>query len=127
MAYMSQEKKKEINAKLKPVLKRWGMKGSLSVRHHSTLVLTLREGRLDPKSEINAENWTREPGDYLDINVYHYQRHYVGNTLRFLNEILPILNDGNWDKSDIMTDYFNVGWYVDVTFGRWDKPYKVAA
>jgi hypothetical protein len=34
---------------------------------------------------------------------------------------------GNHDKSDVMTDYFNVGWYIDINIGKWDKPYKVAA
>jgi hypothetical protein len=33
------------------------------------------------------------------------------------------MNDGNWDKSDIQSDYFNVGWYVDVNIGKWNKPY----
>jgi hypothetical protein len=35
------------------------------------------------------------------------------------------MNTGNWDESDIQTDYFNVGWYVDVKIGSWQKPYKV--
>jgi hypothetical protein len=35
------------------------------------------------------------------------------------------MNAGNWDKSDIQTDYFDVGWYIDVNVGRWDKPYAL--
>jgi hypothetical protein len=33
------------------------------------------------------------------------------------------MNMGNHDNSDIMTDYFDVGWYVDVNIGLWNKPY----
>ena len=40
MAYMSQERKAEITPKVKSILKKFGIKGSLSVRHHSTLSLT---------------------------------------------------------------------------------------
>jgi hypothetical protein len=23
-----------------------------------------------------------------------------------------------------MTDYFDVGWYIDIKIGKWDKPYN---
>ena len=32
---------------------------------------------------------------------------------------------GNHNESDSQTDYFNVGWYIDIGIGRWDKPYQV--
>jgi hypothetical protein len=47
--------------------------------------------------------------------------------LDFMKEIFVAMNDGNWDKSDIQSDYFNVGWYVDVNIGKWDKHYIVEA
>jgi hypothetical protein len=34
------------------------------------------------------------------------------------------MNTGNWNRSDIMTDYFDVGHYIDLTFGTWDKPFQ---
>jgi hypothetical protein len=37
------------------------------------------------------------------------------------------MNDGNYDNSDIQSDYFSVGWYIDVNVGKWDKPYTVEA
>jgi len=33
------------------------------------------------------------------------------------------MNIGNFDKSDVQTDYFHVGWYMSVNLGKWDKPY----
>jgi hypothetical protein len=45
--------------------------------------------------------------------------------LAFLNEVMPALNAGNWDRSDIQADYFNVGWYVNVHVGKWNKPYAL--
>jgi hypothetical protein len=32
---------------------------------------------------------------------------------------------GNHDRSDIQSDYFDVGWYVDINIGRWNKPYAL--
>ena len=30
-------------------------------------------------------------------------------------------------KYNMMTDYFDVGWYISVNLGKWDKPYVVNA
>jgi len=32
---------------------------------------------------------------------------------------------GNHDRSDIQSDYFDVGWYKSVNIGKWNKPYEV--
>ena len=61
----------------------------------------------------------------LDVNPYWYKEHFSGRALNFLKEVIPAMNNGNWDKSDIQSDYFNVGWYIDVNIGRWDKPYAL--
>ena len=45
--------------------------------------------------------------------------------LAFLNHFLDALNLGNYTNIVIQTDYFDVGWYVDVNIGRWDKPFVV--
>ena len=47
MAYMNQEKKAKIAANLKPVLKKYGIKGTLSVRNHSSISLNIKSGKID--------------------------------------------------------------------------------
>jgi hypothetical protein len=59
------------------------------------------------------------------VNPYHYQNHFSGTAKKFLNEVMAAMNAGNHDNSDIQTDYFDVGWYVDVNIGQWNKPYEV--
>lgn len=136
MAFMSQDRKKQIAAKLKPVLAKFGVKGSLAVRNHSTLMLTIKSGKIDFISDMNKNrNDLLNPHkfDYeklrekynLSVNPYWYHEHYTGKALQFFKAIFPILNDGNHDNSDIMTDYFDVGWYVDVNVGRWNQPYQL--
>jgi hypothetical protein len=33
------------------------------------------------------------------------------------------MNAGNHNNSDVQSDYFDVGWYIDVNIGKWNKPY----
>ena len=47
MAYMSQEKKAKIVAAVKPILKKYGIKGTFAVRNHSTICLNIKEGGID--------------------------------------------------------------------------------
>ena len=47
MAYVSQEDKARLAPGINRVLKKYNMKGSISVRHHSTLVVTIRSGAID--------------------------------------------------------------------------------
>ena len=47
MAYVSQDRKKKLVAECKKVLAKYGVKATFRVRHHSTLVCTLREGGID--------------------------------------------------------------------------------
>jgi hypothetical protein len=68
-----------------------------------------------------------EPVTRIDVNPYHYEKQFSGDARKFMEELFTALNMGNWDKSDIQTDYFNVGWYVDVNVGNHKKPYKLEA
>ena len=47
MAYMSQEHKAKIAPVVKEILKKYGVKGTLAVRHHSSLVLNIKSGKID--------------------------------------------------------------------------------
>lgn len=130
MAFMSQEKKQEIATNVKPILKRYGIKGSLSVHHHNTLVLTIKSGRLDFIANFNGvakDSWAPVRGlvltDHLSVNHYHFRDHFDGECREFLSEIIEAMMEGNHDRSDIQTDYFDVGWYISINIGRWNKPY----
>lgn len=136
MAYMSQERKAQIAPKIKAICKKYGVKASLAVRHHSTLVLNIKEGAIDFIGNYNSVNVDRSRPAHLpfqpatksiDVNPYWYHEHFNGKAKAFLTEIISAMNNGNHDRSDIQTDYFDVGWYVDINIGRWDKPYALAA
>ena len=140
MAYMNQEKKAKISAALKPVLKKYNVKGTLSVRNHSSIVLTLKSGKIDfienfIKTDIDSNfggKMEQHRVDYLrqnksmDVNTYWFHEHFTGSAKAFLTEALKALKSADWyDESDAMTDYFNTAYYVDVNIGKWNKPYEV--
>jgi hypothetical protein len=127
MAYINQEKKATLSPKIKAICKKYGITASVAIRHHSTLVLNIRAGKLDFISNWKEHNKDSRETEINSINVnpYYVDQSYSGECKKFLDEVLTVMNDGNWDKSDIQTDYFNVGWYVDVNIGRWDTPYNL--
>lgn len=136
MAYMSQERKSSKAPVIKAILAKYGFKGSLAVRHHSTLILNIKSGPLDMIGNYNAVMHERDLGKpehmkahvasgSMNINPYWYREHFTGKPLEFLTEVVAAMNAGNHDRSDIMTDYFDVGWYIEVNFGQWDKPYEL--
>jgi hypothetical protein len=139
MAYVSQERKQQLAPAIKAVLKKYGVKGTLSVRNHSTLILNIKSGKIDfienfiqtDANVMHGRKMSQDQIDYirknrsLDVNPYWYKEHFSGKAKAFLSELLPIMNKGNHDNSDIQTDYFDVGWYVDVNIGKWNKPYAL--
>lgn len=136
MAYMSQEKKKQIAAKLKVALKGSGLKYSLGVHHHSTLVMKIKSGPVDfiqnyretiQSKPQYARFMESQAPHYMRLNDFWYREQFTGKALALLSVIVPILNDGNHDRSDIQSDYFDVGWYLNVSIGEFQKPYTVTA
>lgn len=123
MAYMSQTLKAKLAPKVKEVLKKHNVKGRLSVRNHSTLVLNITMGTID-----FIGNYAKYVGDthhrgYIDVNVYHYNHTFDGQACDFLNEVYTAMMDGNWDNSEPQYDHFDKGWYIDINIGKWDDHY----
>jgi hypothetical protein len=140
MAYMSQEKKAKIVAAVKPILKKYGVKGTFAVRNHSTIVLNVKEGQIDfienyiqtDIDKVVANKMTQDQVDYirknksLDVNPYWFQEHFSGKAKAFLTEVFTGMKSAGWyDRSDAQVDYFDTAYYVDVNIGSWKKPYNV--
>ena len=116
MAYVSQKDKAKLAPQIKKVLNKYGMKGSISIRHHSTLVVTLQSG---------AIQFDHSHGDgYTQVNVYHIDSHYEGHAKSFLLELLAAMKGPDYfNEDDAMTDYFHRSHYTDINIGKWNKPY----
>lgn len=129
MAYFSQVMKKEKAPEIKALLKKYELKGSQSVHNHSVLVVTIRSGKLDfignyiKNSGVTESRESYTDRQYICVNPYSIESSYSGNVLEFLTELKDTMMKGNHDNSDSMTDYFDVGWYIDINIGTWKKPY----
>jgi len=130
MAYFDQKMKTQLSPGIKAVLNKYRVKGSISVNHHSSLVVTLTQGPIDFAGNYNRVSGCQgdlliKPGEAYSVNVHWIDNHYDGEARQFLTELVAAMNQGNWDRSDSQIDYFNVGWYINVKIGRWDRPYVV--
>lgn len=119
MAYMNQEKKAKIAANLKPILKKFGIKASLSVHNHSSIVLNIKSGPIDFNKDFGNDDKFG-----IQVNPYWYKDHFVGASKQALSEIIPVMYSADYyDNSDAQTDYFDTAYYVHVNIGKWNKPY----
>jgi len=117
MAYVSQDDKAKLAPAIKKVLSKYGMKGSISIRHHSSLVVTLQSGAID------FTDYTHGDG-YIQVNTYHIATQYQGKAKAFLTELLAAMKGPDYfNNDDAMTDYFHRSHYTDINVGRWNKPY----
>lgn len=140
MAYVSQEMKAKLAPAIKAICKKYGIKASLAVRHHSTLVLNVKQGNVDfienfietDKASPIGRKMSEDQIAYirknrsLDVNTYWFQDHFSGRAKAFLAEIIPAMKGPDFfDHSDAQTDYFHCSHYIDVNIGRWNAPYTL--
>jgi hypothetical protein len=134
MAYMNQARKAELTPAIKSVLAKYGMKGTIGVSNYSTLIVNLQSGNLDLIEEANAFN--REFAERTGQRFYEVKGNYQANPYKgpdayadtmvgnFFKDLTAAMRGKLWyDNSDIMTDYFDTAYYMEINVGKWNKPY----
>lgn len=113
MAYISKEDVSMIRKALKEQFK--GFKFSVRMDNHYAIRVAILSGTTD-FGKTDYEGGT--------INHHHTDRY---QDQELLERILHVINTAgtrkNYDRSDSMTDYFDVGYYVSLTLGKWDKAF----
>lgn len=138
MAYMSQERKAQLVPGIKAVLNKYKLKGTIGVRHHSTLMVNISSGPLDfignmldvaaTKPCDRYETRDRAVPKSLCVNPHWIEENYTGTVCNCLVELKAAMMGPDWyDRSDIQTDYFDTSWYIDINIGLWNKPYQLTA
>ena len=79
------------------------MKGTISINHYSSLVVTIQSGILDFSGHFSH-------GDgYIQVNTYHIDTWYSGTKRDFLKDLVKAMKGNKWyDKSDAMVDYLTL-------------------
>jgi hypothetical protein len=124
MAFVSKQDKADLAPTIKAVLKKHGMKGTISIRHMSTLVVKVSGGAIDFSQYLENAEWPREE---FDVNDHWIDRTYAKDlpVKNFLNELHMAMRGPDWyNNSDAMTDYFDISHYTTITIGSYKKPYK---
>jgi len=142
MAYVSQELKAKLAPTIKALCKKYGVKASIAVRNHSTLVLNIRQGSIDFIENYIQTNSAKHHGnkmsqdqiDYLrknkclDVNTYWVEDHYSGRAKDFLVEMIAAMKGPDFfDETNAQIDYFHCSHYIDINVGKWDTPYIYVA
>ena len=140
MAYVSQELKSKLSPTIKTICKKYGVKASIAVRNHRTLVLNVKSGKIDfienyiktDANKVAANKMSPETiaqirkDQSLDVNTYWAHEHYSGKAKQFLTEMISAMKGPDFfDETDAQTDYFHVSHYIDINIGKWNKPYIV--
>ncbi len=138
MAYISQDTKAKLAPTIKAIMKKYSVKGTLSIRNHMSFVLTLKSGKIDFIENYISTDASKHYGQpmsadqvayirkngYLDVNTYWIDSHYTGKAKDFLTEIKAAMEGPDFFcEDDVQTDYFHRSHYVDILIGKYDKPY----
>jgi hypothetical protein len=136
MSYVSKDLKAARAIDIRKVLKKYDIKGTISVNNHSTLVVKLASGALDLIGDADRYNKsyadrTGRPyypvtGGYYEANPHYSGPEYSVNPVvgQFFDELVVAMRGPTWyDNSDVQSDYFDVSHYIDIHVGTWDRPY----
>ena len=119
MAYINKENVKQIREALKKAFPE--IKFSVRKENHSSVYVSI----------------LKSPYDFSDLP--HYREDYYTSVNHFrvpdckhrrmLEKIITIIKTGSertwFDKSDSMTDYFHVAFYIHLYVGHWEKGYEM--
>ena len=133
MAYVNNDKTKQVRNDLKAAFpSKSGWKFSVRKRHSSSVDVVILKSPIDWEANLGTELQynkdlsgvlTTEGEGLRSCSISFPQADWFGGEAgKALKKILEIINVGNFDKSDIMTDYFHVGFYFDLTIGEYDRP-----
>ena len=137
MAYISTDDVKHIRNELKKELPQY--KFSVVRDHHSSVSISLMKGPAFNDYEyfdrynntITTANLS--DGEHHQINQFHLEDFYGKENADILSKIdtisrtAPAKNGGKvwYNDSDIMTDYFDIAYYVHISVGKWNKQYEI--
>ena len=125
MPYISKEQKDAKAVELRALAKEYGIKATVARKHGTELVLNISGGKIDFIGHFNNID-TRYSTTYIQVNHYRIDEDFTGIAKEFLIKAFNIMNAGNYNNSDYYTDYFDIGFFISINIGQWNKPYKLA-
>lgn len=131
MAYITSNEVAEKRKKIKGLFPaKNGWKFSITRNKTSRIVCNVLKSPYDirkfylpgPKYQFTGIDTITDETN-VSVSLFNIDKKYYGPARRDLSAIASLLDEGNYDKSDVMNDYFDVGFYVNLELGHYDKPY----
>ncbi|KLT69906.1 LPD29 domain-containing protein [Flavobacterium sp. ABG] len=122
MAYITTEAVKEMRNQLKQLYPlKQGWKFSVTREHYSSVRCCILQAPIELRQDANKE--------YESVNHFWLESHYKDFPAiqEVLKKVAGVLNQDNYNNSDLMTDYHDVGHYITLKVGDWDKPFTIKA
>lgn len=120
MAWMTQELKNKMTPAIKAVLKKYGVKGTVSVHESRTLVVTLKSGSLDIVGDMNKNrnpdfHKMFEAGSSLHNCDTSHRSNISEPTKNFIRELDEAMHSvGYYNNNNVYTDYFDEAYYTEI-------------
>jgi hypothetical protein len=117
MAYISTEEVKVIREELKKNFpSRLGWKLSIVRRDYLSLSISIINAPIELRNDQN--------NSYESVNQYWLESRENKESVLVLKKIFEIANKNNYDRSDVQSDYFDVGYYLNLSIGHFGKPFN---
>ena len=116
MAYISTEEVKVIREELKKNFpSRLGWKLSIVRRDYLSLSISIIKAPFELRND--------QKNAYEEVNQYWIESRENKQSIPPLKKIFEIANKNNYDRSDVQSDYFDVGYYLNISIGHFGKPF----
>ena len=116
MAYISTEEVKVIREELKKNFpSRLGWKLSIVRRDYLSLSISIIKAPFELRNDQN--------NSYEPVNQYWIESRENTQSIPPLKKIFEIANKNNYNRSDVQSDYFDVGYYLNISIGHFGKPF----
>ena len=116
MAYISTEEIKVIREELKKNFpSRLGWKLSIVRRDYLSLSISIIKAPFELRNDQNNA--------YEQVNQYWIESRENKQSVPPLKKIFEIANKNNYNRSDVQSDYFDVGYYLNISIGHFGKPF----
>ncbi|QIH37890.1 hypothetical protein G7A72_03330 [Flavobacterium sp. Sr18] len=120
MAYIKTETVKGMRNEIKNLFPaKQGWKFSITCINYSTVRCAILAAPIELRMDLTRS--------HESVNNYYIESHYEANPAakEVLTKINSVLNQDNYNNSDAMVDYFDVGHYISLSVGEWNKPFQV--
>ena len=118
MAYISTEEVKVIREELKKNFpSRLGWKLSIVRRDYLSLSISIIQAPFELRND--------QKNAYEQVNQYWLESRENKQSIPVLKKIFEIANKNNYDRSDVQSDYFDVGYYLNISIGHFGKPFTL--